>query len=473
MTTTPLTQIIQAKIGKIDLVMLLTIWLLTLIASIKSLGYFGAGIFVAVSILLVIKRPDNGILILLLLFYTPASALMIPNIYMVSFVIVLFGYLLHGNFFGILTLAGTNFFLLALMFSAWSLATTLFAHDFQIAFGYWMQYCHGILMLIVLILGLKKPESCGRVLKWWAIVAALTLFISAIHYYLGDDTFLYSMLKNVRKAGGHTAVTSMTIGIGYNEVTGRLIWPGIGPNYHSANLIFPFGIALAFYDSKNFLSKLFWLIVCILTASAVVGTFSRSGFISIGLVTALYLVQRSVRAIVPIMVMGSVLTLLVLLLPQLILRIGSIGDAVATGATGRFTAWGYAVDMWFSSPVYGTGLGSYFAAHGGVAHNTYLSILSETGLIGVLLYLSVIFYSVKMCLKTPKAYSSISSRETLFLRTLVMALGGMCLMIATISYEEVKLFWMACSICGCIYLVAGRQNQSIRDYNESTIYLQA
>ncbi len=323
----------------------------------------------------------------------------------------------------------------------------------------------------MVILGLKTPESCGRVLKWWAIVAALTLFISAVHYYLGDDTFLYSMLKNVRKASGHTAVTSMTIGIGYNEVTGRLIWPGIGPNYHSANLIFPFGIALAFYDSKNFLNKLFWLVICILIASAVVGTFSRSGFISISLVAALYLVQRHIRAIVPILLLGSVLAILVLFLPQLILRIGSIGDAVATGATGRFTAWKYAFEMWFSSPVYGMGLGSYFAAHGGVAHNTFLSVLSETGLIGILLYLSIIFFSVQTCLRTKIA--CFSTGETLFLRTLVMALGGMCVMLATISYEEVKLFWMACSLCGCIYLVAGRQNHSLRDHHESTIYLQA
>lgn len=443
--------LIKSRIGVIELFMLCMMWGLSLMASVKSLGILGGGVFLFLAVVLTVKKASNSILVLLVLFYSPATALQIPNMFAICCAIAFFGCLIHGNLAQIIRLPGMAFFFLAVSFCAWSLLTTLFAMDFEVALRYWMQYCHGILLLVLVIMALKNPQDCGRVLKWWAIIAALSLLAACVHYVSGENTFLYNMLKHVKSNNGYSAVTSMTIGIGYNEATGRLIWPGLGPNYHSANLIFPFGLALAFYDAGNIFKKALWLVILIMIGSAVVGTFSRSGFISISMVSIMYLLLRNVRAVVPAMALGAVVLVLFLVLPQLVLRISGIGDAMAQGATGRFTAWQYALSMWFESPIWGKGLGSYFAAYGGVAHNTYLTILCETGLIGLILYSGVIFSSIKNCLSIKTVSRKLSSMESGFFRTIVVSLGGMCMMIGTISYEEVKLFWMACGILSAMY----------------------
>lgn len=60
----------------------------------------------------------------------------------------------------------------------------------------------------------------------------------------------------------------------------------------------------------------------------------------------------------------------------------------------RFRLWGAAWEIWRESPVFGVGLGQYIDSSrgllgteaGSLVHNTYLSILSETGIVGFLLF---------------------------------------------------------------------------------------
>jgi len=67
------------------------------------------------------------------------------------------------------------------------------------------------------------------------------------------------------------------------------------------------------------------------------------------------------------------------------------------GEDVRFRIWAAAVEVWFHSPLLGVGLGQFIVssvdllglAGGVLAHNTYLSILAEGGLIGAALYLAV------------------------------------------------------------------------------------
>lgn len=449
----PISRIIQSKIGKFDFVLLLGMWLLSLANSVKYLGYAGSVLFLAINVALVIKKPENGIMVLLLLFYAPAFALKIPSIFVVSSAIAIFGIVIHGKILKIFEVFNIKFIIICISFVGWALLSTLFSQNFQITLKYWIQYCHGILLLVLLLLALNSIEAYARVLKWWVIAAALSLLISTVHYFLGESTYLYEMLKNVKRANNFSAVTSMTIGIGYSEAVGRLIWPGVGPNYHSANLIFPFGVALAFFTVSRWPQKFTWLIFCIMIGCAVVGTFSRSGFISVCIVVGVFLIQNNIRAIIPMLTLSGVLAALIFLLPQLVLRVGSVGDAISRGATGRFSAWRLAFEMWFSSPIFGTGLGSYFAKHQAVAHNTFLTILCELGLIGLLLFLIPIALAILNCLWVKKLYHSTTRAESIFINTMVTALAGMCIMMATISYEEIKLFWMACGMCVSLYIL--------------------
>ena len=53
---------------------------------------------------------------------------------------------------------------------------------------------------------------------------------------------------------------------------------------------------------------------------------------------------------------------------------------------GRFDLWKQSIDQWSKKPFLGHGLGGMFRIIGKASHNTYLQILSETGLVGLLLF---------------------------------------------------------------------------------------
>lgn len=65
---------------------------------------------------------------------------------------------------------------------------------------------------------------------------------------------------------------------------------------------------------------------------------------------------------------------------------------------GRFALWSAAWELWKSSPIFGIGMGQFVesaaafidrASVGVIAHNTYLSMLAETGLIGFVLFMLI------------------------------------------------------------------------------------
>ncbi len=68
------------------------------------------------------------------------------------------------------------------------------------------------------------------------------------------------------------------------------------------------------------------------------------------------------------------------------------------GSDGRFVLWSAAWELWKSSPIFGIGMGQFvngaaaFIDHGAegvIAHNTYLSMLAETGLAGFALFMLI------------------------------------------------------------------------------------
>jgi O-antigen ligase len=62
---------------------------------------------------------------------------------------------------------------------------------------------------------------------------------------------------------------------------------------------------------------------------------------------------------------------------------------------GRVRAWGYSFDMFGYSLGLGVGAGQWSEHHGLAAHNTYLQIMAETGVIGFWCYLSFFFFCFK------------------------------------------------------------------------------
>ena len=103
-----------------------------------------------------------------------------------------------------------------------------------------------------------------------------------------------------------------------------------------------------------------------------------------------------------------------------------------TGSTMRLTMWGYALKAFFNNPI-GYGLGNCINALENVAyviftdknmHNLFLQMLVDTGIIGFLLYLFVIFFFVKNEYKNFFKNSFVAFIFTYLLLSFIQFRGG-------------------------------------------------
>lgn len=97
----------------------------------------------------------------------------------------------------------------------------------------------------------------------------------------------------------------------------------------------------------------------------------------------------------------SVGTYLIIYFSDFLLQnVFAIGDpyrGLGSGFTGRYQAWSEAIDVWLSAPILGVG----FRKHEELmlvtrlsAHNAYLAMLADTGIVGLTVYLIFIIHSI-------------------------------------------------------------------------------
>jgi O-antigen ligase len=433
--------ITDCRIGILDFSLLFMMWFLAFVTSIRNFGRGPGILFLMLNVLLVFRKASNGILVLLLLFYAPVLTLYIPRPFVLCSAIALLGYFMHGNFMRLDSLLN-KFFVCIVIFLIFSGMSVLISPNREIAINYFTKYFEGFLATILLFGLINSRESLGRMLKWWVIVAGLALIICTAHYVKGSNTVLFDYISSITRSGDKVTFAYVG-GWKYN----RLVWPGAEANYFASYLIVAFGLSIAFFNSASSFIKFFWGVVGAMIAVNTIGTFSRSGFLSVVFVLGLFLLKKNIKAIIPVGVMAGMGLLLLPLIPGMRERILGIGDVAEQGASGRFVLWGQAIEMFFRSPLWGKGIGAFVAEHHDATHSTYLQILSEGGLIGISLYCFIILLAFRDCYNLKIYYFSVKHPDVQFSQILIIAMLGLCMMIGTITFQDVKLLWMACGAC--------------------------
>lgn len=122
-------------------------------------------------------------------------------------------------------------------------------------------------------------------------------------------------------------------------------------------------------------------------------------------------------------------------------RLGTTGEELAEGTlTGRTVIWGEAVNIIRSSPVVGVGAGAArplyaetFLGMQRVAHNVFLQIATETGLVGVLLFLAMVVTAGVRLADMDRAYRPFA---LILLAAVIVGMGPL-------SIEMKKFTWFA------------------------------
>jgi O-antigen ligase len=138
-----------------------------------------------------------------------------------------------------------------------------------------------------------------------------------------------------------------------------------------------------------------------------------------------------------ILVFGILLISLLALLPfipqSVTTRLGTLGVSIETGdLSGRVEYWRQAILIFSRHPLMGLGSGTMVSAIGSAVHNTFISVAAETGIIGFVLFLSILGIVVYQVFSLPKGTSGLWL--AIFM---TWAIGALSL-----SWEFRKLTWL-------------------------------
>lgn len=258
---------------------------------------------------------------------------------------------------------------------------------------FWPESLRGVLKVfrqVALCAGiaytLDSPGKIRKLYPWFFITAAVLVLDASFQGYSGRDLF------NGRK---------MTAYFGEH---GRLTGPFKHANDFSAYL----GVVAILFlevmlDGLRFLSKkvyFFYAVGFAMVLGALLGTYSRTGWFAFLVAAFLMAALRKNKV-----VLGALLVLVVwgiFFSPPLVqLRIRSIWDPHGGTVSERGRLWGEAIQMVKARPFLGLGVNTYsknepaykFAPSDfQYAHNGYLQIAAEIGLLGLAAFLAVMIY---------------------------------------------------------------------------------
>ena len=183
----------------------------------------------------------------------------------------------------------------------------------------------------------------------------------------------------------------------------------------SLNMVLPFAF-FGILSEKKIINKMYFIFIACLLLSAIL-TYSRGGFIGLVTVT-IYCWIRSNKKITFAMIIGFFVIFALLTAPASYWeRIRSISDEAQNtdrqAGTGsqRVYSWKLGWDIFLENPIIGVGQGNYpwhvgesedkkgllwktRSISGRAAHSLYFTLLPELGIIGTILFFTMIFYSI-------------------------------------------------------------------------------
>ncbi len=217
-------------------------------------------------------------------------------------------------------------------------------------------------------------------------------------------TSLYGVYQRIQGVEVNESYVDMKLNAG---MPGRVFSVFDNPNAFGEVLVILLPVVLALvFCSKHFVSRVAALGVFCVGALALVMTYSRAGWVGFAFSLVVFVFLWDIR-FVPIC---AVLALCALpLLPATVLnRISTITNLSDSSTSSRFPLYAATIDLIKKSPVRGAGLGTaavqkfiadhrlYYAPAPFVhAHDIYLQVWAETGLVGILTFVAGMWSCVR------------------------------------------------------------------------------
>lgn len=454
-----LPRIMDARIGMVDLCLLLAMWGLILVQSLHNFGRAPGAVFIFLNLILVTRNASNGLMILLMNSYTTPWPLMIPSAFVIQTFLAGMGYALRMGTQKRSLYVLNQFTIISAAFVVFSGLTLLYSDNRDVASYYYAHVYEGYIALMLAVALIQSRDDLGRVLKWWVILGALSVFVSLAHYTLGTQAFVYTYRQIV--TGGKGEMLGYVGSASGREIYSRFIPTGFGPNYFSSYMLFPMGMALACYMGGRGRQKPLYLLAAAMIGFGILGTFSRSGFLAMCALVAMFFARRNIQALAPLVFVAIAGALAIHLIPGLSERLLSTAESAQEGGSGRVQLWLAALRYWFGSPFMGIGLASFQLRTGHGVHSVFIQILAEGGLIAFGLLMASIWSPLAACGKVKSLYYDREHPDVVLAQVIRISILALCLMNMTLGNLEYKVLWMQLAACYQVYFV------TLQEYREA------
>lgn len=240
---------------------------------------------------------------------------------------------------------------------------------------------------------------------WEMYQKPLELTAALQAYIFGAFVLIYSSVSNY--INGAVAV----------EYEGR--YSATGVNAVDMTLILLLGLPIAlqlFYvdisERKSIVIKILNIVYIPLAIFSILLTGSRTSLIAI-IPFCIYLVgTQRIKFEQKLLIFAILLVSLLALLPfipqSVIARLGTIGDSIGEGDLGgRVTLWQEGIAVLAQHPMFGIGGGAIDYTIGSAVHNTFISVATETGFVGFVIFLSILGLAVYKAALLPKGTSGL------------------------------------------------------------------
>ena len=259
----------------------------------------------------------------------------------------------------------------------------------------------------------------------WAPTIHINSYIILLSYFM--TLFIINYLVKVQKINISVIygyfLGVLTIGL-FTYSTGEItqarfsITEGFNPTWYAAQILWAIVISVYFIQNTNFLSKVLLIAADVFLLFLLILTGGRNAFIALVLsltISILYLYRFKAKKIIKYTFMFLVLvtstyyiieaTVGLEILDRFIdIRLLIEGDS-SRATAGRTDIWINYLNVINEYVIFGSGFKSSSGIVGESAHNIYITVLFETGIIGILLLLLFIQKLIMVSLKVKNTLS--------------------------------------------------------------------
>ena len=318
------------------------------------------------------------------------------------------------------------FHIIAIFFILWNIASL----SWTVAYDYTYQQAKTYLQLIILIYIIwdlyTTSKELNNAMQAYVFGCYVAIITTINNYILGREIKLYS--------GGRFA------GVGNAVDLALILTLGLPIAWHLATSLDN--------QKKNKILRLINFAYLPAALLAILLTGTRMAIFAV-IPAFIYIIgtsnrlKTSLRLSSLVVLVGAMFWLEPLIPRSTIERLGTTGVSIMSGDLGgRVSIWIQSLSFFYSHPIIGIGSGTLSSNYvmGVLAHNTFLSVLAEVGLIGFFLFMCMLAIILKQAIKQEKYYA--------MLWITILAIWTIGVFTLTWEYRKVTWFILTLVIVG-------------------------